>query len=280
MVFDESGKERLSVIIVDDNHDFVYVVEECLHRDGFEVIGKAHDGETAVKEIINKKPDIVLLDVVMPLMSGISVLEHLRENQIRPLPVIIMITAVGQDKYIRKALSLGAEYYILKPYDIALLPGRIKQIYEDSGKSEKNGKKENKGLPGRPIKMGLCLSGEITAEKAEEEVTKVLHDIGVPTCLAGYDYLKKAIVETVLSEQGFIPVTKTLYPLIADAFDTSPGKVEREIRGAIQKVWQRMNKQNLSKYFCRIGYYKGVRPTNSEFIATIADKIRLMYRIR
>lgn len=152
------------------------------------------------------------------------------------------------------------------------------QVYLDS---DKGGKSEKKEITSEEPKMPPSRVKETRThtlrEKAEADVIKALQDIGVPAHLSGYAYLQKAIVETVLSERGFIPITKELYPMIADCFDTSPGKVERAIRGAIQKVWQRMNTQKINQFFNYAENRKGVHPTNSEFIATIADKIRLMY---
>jgi two-component system response regulator (stage 0 sporulation protein A) len=271
--------ERIKVYIVDDCEEYIQQVEQSLSAvSDFEIIGKAYDGETAIQEIIAARPDIVLLDLIIPQKDGIAVLEELQKQMGWQKPVIIILTAIGQDKYIKKALSLGAEYYILKPYDMELLPKRIMQVYLDS---DKGGKSEKKEITSEEPKMPPSRVKETRThtlrEKAEADVIKALQDIGVPAHLSGYAYLQKAIVETVLSERGFIPITKELYPMIADCFDTSPGKVERAIRGAIQKVWQRMNTQKINQFFNYAENRKGVHPTNSEFIATIADKIRLMY---
>lgn len=271
--------EKIKVYVVDDSEDFIHLVEESLAAiPEFEMMGKAYDGETAIHEIIEKKPDIVLLDLIIPQKDGIAVLEELQRSAGREKPVIIMLTAIGQDKYIKKAMSLGAEYYILKPYDMNLLPRRIMQVYQDSGKGDKTEAPERSA---DDASVRVTRTKEIKPhslrETAEADVIKALREIGVPAHLSGYGYLQKAILETVLSERGFIPITKELYPMIAQSFNTSSGKVERAIRGAIQKVWQRTNTQKLCQFFTYTENRKGVHPTNSEFIATIADKIRLMY---
>jgi two-component system response regulator (stage 0 sporulation protein A) len=271
--------EKIKVYVVDDSEEYIQQVEQSLGTvSDFEIIGKAFDGETAIREIIAAKPDIVLLDLIIPQKDGIAVLEELQRPEGWQKPVIIMLTAIGQDKYIKKALSLGAEYYILKPYDMDLLPKRIMQVYQDSDRS---GKTEKKEIFSEDPHMRTLHAKETRPhnlrDNAEADVMKALQDIGVPAHLSGYGYLQKAILETVLSERGFIPITKELYPMIANCFSTSPGKVERAIRGAIQKVWQRMNTQKLNQFFTYTENRKGVHPTNSEFIATIADKIRLMY---
>lgn len=272
--------EKIKVYVVDDNEEFIRLVEEGLRTvPEFQVIGKALDGETAIHEIVEKKPDLVLLDLVIPQKDGIAVLEELQKTEHFKQPVIIMLTAIGQDRYIKKAMGLGAEYYILKPYDMNLLPKRIMQVYQDSVRSE-----EQPGI----IKQTFFSQNDIRTreyhtrslrEIAEADVIRALQELGVPAHLCGYGYLQKAILETVLSERGYIPITKELYPMIAESFDTTPGKVERAIRGAIQKVWQRMNTQKLSKFFT-YAENREVHPTNSEFIATVADKIRLTHLTR
>ncbi len=271
--------EKIKVYIVDDSEEYIQQVEQSLGTvSDFEIIGKAYDGETAIHEIVAERPDIVLLDLIIPQKDGIAVLEELQKPEGWQKPVIIILTAIGQDKYIKKALSLGAEYYILKPYDMDLLPKRIMQVYLDSDRREKTDRKEftAEELQPRTSRTKESRTHNLR-ENAEADVIKALQDIGVPAHLSGYGYLQKAILETVLSERGFIPITKELYPMIADSYGTSPGKVERAIRGAIQKVWQRMNTQKINQFFTYTENRKGVHPTNSEFIATIADKIRLMY---
>ncbi len=186
-----------------------------------------------------------------------------------------MLTAIGQDKYVKKTLSLGAEYYILKPYDMTLLPKRIMQIYKDC-ENNANSLKESNTATGS-MEPGKELQEDKRREAAVTGVKKALLEMGMPSYLNGYNFLLEAIVETVLSEKGHIPITKELYPLIAERFNTSVGKVERTIRSAVQRIWQRVNSQKLSHYFPSASCNKGVYPTNSEFIASVADKIRISY---
>jgi|LSQX01.3.fsa_nt_gb two-component system response regulator (stage 0 sporulation protein A) len=271
--------EKITVYVVDDSEEYIQLVEESLSNiPNFEIIGKAYDGEAAIKGITETKPDIVLLDLVIPQKDGIAVLEELQKEEELHNSVIIMLTAIGQDKYIKKALSLGAEYYIMKPYDMNLLPKRILQVYQDSERNKKPNFRIPTAMNSQPRAIRAKERQSYTLrDYAEADVIKALRDIGVPAHLSGYGYLQKAILETVLSERGFIPITKELYPMIAESFNTTPGKVERAIRGAIQKVWQRMNPEKLAKFFTYAENRKDAHPTNSEFIATIADKIRLMY---
>jgi len=267
-------KKEISIIIVDNNEDFAAEMENGLNTiQGFKIIEKVFDGETAVREIVDKKPDIVILELVMPLKDGIAVLEELQEKMAGNKPVIIVLSSIGNDNFIKKALSLGAEYYIMKPFDMDLLPKRILQIYDDTAGKEKinryfkvNVKSDNT----KPKKHSR-------RELLELYVKKVLMDIEVPAHLSGYAYLQRAIVENVLCERGTIPITKKLYPMIAEYYNTSPGRVERAIRNAIQKVWQTGNHYELNQYFSSMKNRKGTPPTNAEFISTIADKIKLSY---
>jgi len=268
---------EVSIIIADNNEDFALEMENSLKAiPNFKVIGKAYDGETAVKEIIEKKPDIVILELVMPLKDGIAILEELQENISGKKPVIIVLTAIGNDKFIKKALSLGAEYYILKPFDLNLLPKRVIQVYNDTERKEKPS--VNYKIY---VKTGAPEAKKIKKDNLRESlefyVKKALMDIEVPAHLSGYAYLQMAIIENVLCERGTIPITKKLYPMIAEYYNTSPGRVERAIRNAIQKVWQKGNPQELSQYFSYSKDRKSTPPTNSEFISTIADKIKLTY---
>ncbi len=266
--------KKISLVVVDDNPDFVELIRESLEKEtDIRIVGTAYNGLEALAVIRQKKPQMVLLDVVMPEKDGLEVLEEMKTFDAADRPVTIMLTAIGQDHYIRRALALGAEYYIIKPFDLTLLGKRIRQIYQDTvdapaaSASSSGDARQNRTLDA------------VTREEVEEEVTAALRDISVPPHLTGYLFLKKGIAATVMSDKGFIPATKELYPAIAEEFGTSPGKIERAIRGAIQKAWTRKDQTNASQYFTYAGKYKSIKPTNSEFIATVAAKIRQRLKI-
>lgn len=264
---------QISLVIVDDNPDFVIQMREALEKEAdISIIGTAGNGVEALAVIRRKKPRMVLLDVVMPQKDGLEVLEEMQHFDSADRPVTIMLTAIGQDQYIRRALELGAEYYIIKPFDIAQLGKRIRQIYRDT--LEMPPARENNGSN----RFSRHIDA-VAREEIDEEVTIALGDVSVPPHLTGYLYLKKSIAATVVSERGFIPATKELYPSLAEEFGTSAGKIERAIRGAIQKAWTRKEQTNASQYFTYAGKYKNIKPTNSEFIATIAAKIRQKLKI-
>lgn len=265
--------KKIELMIVDDNIEFVELVRSAVEEDtGIHIIATAYNGNEALAGIKKFKPDMVLLDVVMPEKDGLEVLEDISRFTGKK-PIVIMLTAIGQDHYIRRALALGAEFYIIKPFDLTLLTKRIRQIYQDTSHSKAAGSHTTNE------KSTSQTPATVNKEDVERETIKALNEVSVPPHLTGYLYLKRGIMTTVLSEKGFLPATKELYPSIAEEFGTSPGKIERAIRGAIQKAWTRKEQSEASQYFAYAGKYKSIKPTNSEFIATIASCIRQILHI-
>lgn len=265
--------EKVKVIIADDNPDFVNTLIENLEKEeDLEVIGIARDGQEAVSLILEKRPDIVLLDVIMPHLDGLGVLESLQESQIEKMPMCIMLSAVGQDKVTQRAINLGAEYYIVKPFDIQLLIKRIKDFkYYVPGTIKGN-------YASREIKPKYI---QIAPENKKDEngvealVTNVIHEVGVPAHIKGYQYLREAIIMVVNNIDVINQITKQLYPEIAAKYGTTPSRVERAIRHAIEVAWARGQTDTVENIFgYTVSAAKG-KPTNSEFIAMIADKLRL-----
>ena len=266
-------KEKITILIADDNQEFSKTLASYIHeQDDMEVIGMAKDGEEAIDMITNVKPDIVLLDVIMPHLDGIGVLEKMNMIKSDKKPICVMLSAVGQDKITQKAITLGAEYYIVKPFDIELLMKRIREL--------KNFKpKQNQNLfVGREIKpqyVEIPMNGEKNESTLEALVTNVIHEVGVPAHIKGYQYLREAIIMVVNDIDVINQITKSLYPKIAYKFNTTPSRVERAIRHAIEVAWGRGDQKTVENIFgYTISAAKG-KPTNSEFIAMIADKLRL-----
>ena len=232
----------------------------------------AKDGNEAVDMIKNAMPDVVLLDVIMPHLDGIGVLEKMNIIKCNKKPICIMISAVGQDKITQKAVNLGAEYYVVKPFDIELLIKRIREL-----KNFKPNQNINTFI-GREIKqqyVEIPENGERSQENLEALVTNIIHEVGVPAHIKGYQYLREAIIMVVNDIDVINQITKSLYPQIAYKFSTTPSRVERAIRHAIEVAWGRGDQQTVEKIFgYTISAAKG-KPTNSEFIAMIADKLRL-----
>lgn len=267
-------KEKISVLIADDNQDFTYTLSSYINKqEDMEVIGIAKDGNEALEAIRNTLPDIVLLDVIMPHLDGIGVLEEVSKINIDKRPTCIMLSAVGQDKVTQKAIELGAEYYVVKPFDIELLIRRIREI-----KSYRlGGQTSGRFLSGENKSQYISISGDYASkeENLEALVTNIIHEVGVPAHIKGYQYLREAIIMVVNDIDIINQITKSLYPQIATKFKTTPSRVERAIRHAIEVAWGRGQQDVVENIFgYTISASKG-KPTNSEFIAMIADKLRL-----
>ena len=264
--------ERITVLIADDNEEFSKTLATYLtNQQDMEIIGMAKDGTEALDIIKEKSPDVAILDVIMPHLDGIGVLERLNSsNSLSKKPLCIMLSAVGQDKITGKALALGAEYYVVKPFDIELLIQRIREIknFKPNG-SNSFIINETKKTP------YIDVNSTKTEDQLEALVTNVIHGVGVPAHIKGYQYLREAIMLVVNDIDVINQITKTLYPEIAQKFGTTPSRVERAIRHAIEVAWGRGEidlMQNIFGY--TVSSAKG-KPTNSEFIAMIADKLRL-----
>ena len=266
-------KDKINVLIADDNQDFSHTLSAYINsQEDMQISGMAKDGNEAVDIINTTNPDVVLLDVIMPHLDGLGVLERINGMNREKRPMCIMLSAVGQDKITQKAISLGAEYYVVKPFDIELLIKRIRELknYIPTQKANSFIAKEVKAkyveLPENAIK---------NRENLEALVTNIIHEVGVPTHIKGYQYLREAIIMVVNDIDVINQITKSLYPQIASKFNTTPSRVERAIRHAIEVAWGRGQQEAVESIFgYTISASKG-KPTNSEFIAMIADKLRL-----
>ncbi len=267
-------KEKISILIADDNQDFSHTLSSYINsQDDMEVIAIARDGNEAIDMLATTTPDIVLLDVIMPHLDGLGVLEKLNMLRIEKKPICIMLSAVGQDKITQKAINLGAEYYIVKPFDIELLIKRIREIkfFKPENKTTSNLITREQRQP----YIAISSNDSKKEENLEALVTNIIHEVGVPAHIKGYQYLREAIIMVVNDIDVINQITKSLYPQIALKFSTTPSRVERAIRHAIEVAWGRGEQSVVENIFgYTISAAKG-KPTNSEFIAMIADKLRL-----
>lgn len=254
-------KEKIRVAIADDNREFTSIMEECLaQQTDLDVVGVAYNGEQILNIIAEKKPDVVVLDIIMPHLDGIGVLERLNELG-TPRPKIIMLTAFGQENITQRVMALGADYYVLKPFNMDVLINRIRQLAVTQAAPSCPAP----SAVGRPRPMDV-------------EVTNIIREIGIPAHIKGYQYLRDAIVMIINEVELLGAVTKVLYPAIAEKYNTTPSRVERAIRHAIEVAWNRGNMEMINRLF---GYTVKVdkgKPTNSEFMAMIADKLRMEMR--
>ncbi len=258
--------ETIKVLIADDNKDFVEILYEYFERqDDFCVVGTANNGLETLEMIGAKMPDVVVLDIIMPHLDGIGVLERLAESGIQEKPKVVMLTAFGQESMTQKAVDMGADYFILKPFDLETLGNRLRQLFK--GKMSFMGNASSV----QPVyQMPL-----VRPRSLDLEVTNIIHQMGVPAHIKGYQYLRDAILMVIEKVSLLGAITKELYPTIAEKYRTTPSRVERAIRHAIELAWDRGNVEMMTKYFgYTINIQRG-KPTNSEFIAMIADKLRI-----
>ncbi len=265
-------KNKIKVLIADDNTDFSATLKSYFDKnDHMEVIAVTKDGIETVEKIKELKPDVALLDVIMPELDGIGVLEKLNSINLEKKPFCVMISGVGQDKVTKRALKLGAQYYVMKPFDMELLIKRIEEL-----RDENLDDLENSFIVKESKSSYIELSSKAKSkDDLEALVTNIIHEVGVPAHIKGYQYLREAIMMTVEDIDIINQITKQLYPDIAHKFKTTSSRVERAIRHAIEIAWGRGQLETVQNIFgYTVNSQKG-KPTNSEFIAMIADKLRL-----
>ena len=258
--------EHLSVAIADDNQKILDMLGNIISTDkDLDLVGKAKNGEEMCQIIRERQPDVVLLDLIMPKMDGLTVMEQVNRSQVGDKrPYFIVVTAVGQERITEDAFNKGANYYIMKPFNNDTLLNRIKSIRSTARTADK--REEEILMPG-------ARTGSL-----ENRVTNMLHEIGIPAHIKGYHYLRDAIIMAVNDMDVLNAITKILYPTVAKKYQTTSSRVERAIRHAIEVAWSRGKLDTLDELFgYTVSTGKG-KPTNSEFIALIADTIQLEYK--
>lgn len=262
--------ENVKVAIADDNKELVKTMVSYFEKhDEIEVIWTANNGQVCLTMLEEERPDILLLDIIMPHLDGIGVLETLNEtNQMGDMQ-IMMLTAFGQENVMSQAASLGASYFMLKPFEFDRL---INQIFKAAGKPKTVAPSFVVQEPSQP-------SGAVTQKVLENAITSMIKEIGVPAHIKGYAFLREGIQMVYTDVELLGSVTKILYPDIAKKYNTTPSRVERAIRHAIEVAWNRGNYDLISKTFGYTVHHLKSKPTNSEFIAMIADKIRLEHMV-
>ena len=261
--------KRLSVAIADDNDHVLEILENLVNADkDLNLVGKANNGEEMYEIIKEKEPDIVVLDIFMPKLDGLEVMERIKEeNCLKKNPSFIILTAVGQERITQAAFLKGASYYILKPFQNETILNRIKHVQRSI---EKEYEKKQK--------IEYILDKEV--DNLEAHVTELIHEIGIPAHIKGYHYLRDSIMMAIEDMDVLNAITKVLYPTIAKKYQTTSSRVERAIRHAIEVSWSRGKLDTLDELFgYTVSNGKG-KPTNSEFIALVADTIRLEQKQR
>ncbi len=249
---------RTTVFIADSTEEFCGALSAALLRtDAFAVLGTANDGEQTIRMVQKLKPDVLVLDLMLSKQDGLSVLKAVAAGDKKP---ITLATSGFVTEYVASAAAnLGARYLMLKPCDVSAVVERLEEIR--GGES-----------------LRLPASGRGDKTSIETMVTNIIHEIGVPAHIKGYQYLREAIMIAVADMDVINAITKVLYPQVAKTFQTTPSRVERAIRHAIEVAWDRGDLDTLQRFFgYTVSNTKG-KPTNSEFIALIADKLQLQLK--
>lgn len=268
---------KISVLIADDNKEFCSILNDyLLNQKDIIVTGIAKDGREALELIKEKKPDLVVLDIIMPHLDGLGVLERLNSSNIGKVPRVIVLSAVGQDKITQQAITLGADYYVVKPFDMDIFTRRIREMFSISEVQEK---KPSQITSMQVLDRERPVSTGSSSLDLETEITAIIHEIGVPAHIKGYMYLREAITMVVNDMELLSAVTKELYPSIAKNYNTTASRVERAIRHAIEVAWGRGQVEVINKLFGYTIHGEKGKPTNSEFIAIIADRLRLKNKV-
>ncbi|MBQ3078245.1 MAG: sporulation transcription factor Spo0A [Clostridia bacterium] len=251
----------IRVILADENEDFAYTTKALLEREGIEVVAVTSTGEDTIRETLQQQPDLLVMDLRLPRTDGMGVLLELNRRQTeRRIPVLIY-SGISSEEITRRAIAAGASYYLLKDNDISVLITHIRHLARGVEYL----------IP--PQERESQLNSNVQIERA---ITEIIHDVGVPAHIKGYQYLREAILMAVLDNSILDSVTKRLYPSVARTFQTTPSRVERAIRHAVEVAWDRGNVETLTAYFGYTIHNGKGKPTNSEFIAMIADRLILV----
>lgn len=261
---------KIKVVIADDNRSLCQMLNDYLAgQEDISVQGVGYNGIDAWELIKAHEPDLLILDLVMPNLDGLGVLERLNSRVNAPRPKVVVLTAFGQETLTHQAMSLGVDYFVLKPFDLDVLGKRIRQLITDP----------NPAARPAPTAPTALVQNTSSGLNLGVEVTNMMHQIGIPAHVKGYQYIRDAILMVVEDVTLLGAVTKELYPMIAKKYDTAPSRVERGIRHAIELAWERGHTETLKRIF---GYSLNIerqKPTNSEFIALLADKLRVMSKV-
>lgn len=262
--------EKLKIAVADDNEKVLNLLGELIEEEeDFQLVGKAKDGEEAYRMVKEKEPDVLLLDLIMPKMDGLSLMGKMKNDKfLKKHPSVIVVTAIGQESITEEAFDKGAQYYIMKPFENDMVMEKVRRAAR-FGEEKRESRKQSaiEKIENRSVR------------NLERDVTEIIHEIGVPAHIKGYQYLRDAIIMSVEDVEILNSITKILYPSIAKKYKTTSSRVERAIRHAIEVAWSRGKMDTIDALFGYTIHNGKGKPTNSEFVALISDKIRLEYKI-
>ena len=256
--------ETVRVVVADDNTQLREMIASFLaQQSGIEIVGTAGNGSDALELVQQKEPDVLICDMIMPKMDGYAMLERMESLKLAHRPGVIALTALGRDDFVTRAVNLGVNYYMIKPFDYTMLAQRV---YEAAGECA------------RADEMGLRLQREVRGgaeDNLEEQIANLFLTVGIPAHIKGYQYLREAVRMVMENPERMGRITKELYPGIAHRFGTTSSKVERAIRHAIEVAWNRGRIEALDEAFGRNVCSLDDKPTNGEFIALCSSKISM-----
>ena len=249
---------KTRIMLVDDNDELLESLKEFFSADSeTEIAAVAKSGESAIEVFGRVRPDVLILDLVMPGMDGFEVMERIEKRECK----ILILSALSQDAFVTKAMNLGADYYMLKPAKPENIKKQIAELMSPATAA--------------PADKTAPASSRIKNRSLEEKITNIFITVGIPAHIKGYQFLREAIKLAIDNPDIINSITKKLYPEVAEKFDTSPSKVERAIRHAIEVAWNRGKIENINSLFGVRVYNHNEKPTNGEFIALVADKMLL-----
>ena len=249
-------ENKMTVVLADANDEFRLSLQQTLEASGeFDVVGSVPDGVSALALLTENRPKLLVMDLLLPELDGFGLLEQAAKEKLQMKTIVV--SALYRDQVVSQAMNKGVSFFMPKPCELSSLLERMRQAVNDGSEG-----------------------AEDEFRSLEREVTAVIHEVGVPAHIKGYQYVREAIVIAVQDMDVINAVTKVLYPEVARRYSTTPSRVERAVRHAIEVAWDRGDLETLQRYFgYTVSNTKG-KPTNSEFIAMIADRIRLQRKIR
>jgi len=256
------SRQKIRLFLADDNKDLCEVLTHYFDGlDDFGVVHVAYTGTEVLAALPHVEADVLVLDLIMPHLDGLGVLEKLPELGLEHRPVVVVLSAFGHETITRHAMELGADYFVLKPFTLDVLAERLREVVNRLR---------------RPVPAPASSRRQAASSaNLEAEITERLQEIALPAHIKGYTYLREAIAMTVANPALLAAVTKELYPAVASRFGTTPSRVERAIRHAIEVTWSRARPEVISSVFGYTVDFERGKPSNAEFIALMADRVRL-----
>lgn len=252
--------KKLRIMLAEEGTDYCQTCTNILKNSGHEVFVVPKDGAEILSRINSISPDVLLMDAFMPRVDALGVLKSLKNQNLSKRPLVMVMSGVDNSKFEQEILLAGADYYFIKPFDVNVLAERISQMTGWNRAGHDNIMKSTQPC---------------TDDDLDVIVSEIMHQIGVPAHIKGYQYLREAIILSINDDEMMNSVTKLLYPSVAKTFSTTPSRVERAIRHAIEVAWDRGDVDVLSSYFGYTIQNTRGKPTNSEFIAMISDRLKL-----